>query len=119
MFDILPLLQMALGFRACAIYRLTEEYLSVFAGGIIEIKDRVLRHRTTFRAQRVPRKIPFPIGGNVFFGSSIEFSEEMIALLSASPLSSVVLFSPASAESRYSIRCICGTVGTDRLRPGR
>ncbi len=39
-----------------------------------------------------------------FSESSIEFSEEITALLSASPLSSFVLFSPASAESRYSIR---------------
>ena len=67
---------MALDFRTCAIYRLTEEYLSVFAGGIIEIKDRVLRHRTAFRAHRVPRKVLFPIGGNVFSESSIEFSKK-------------------------------------------
>ena len=51
-----------------------------------------------------------------FSESSIEFSEEITALFSASPLSSFVLFSPASAESRYSIRQICDTVGTDRLR---
>ena len=37
-----------------------------------------------------------------FLESSIEFSEEITALLSASPLSSFVLFSPASAGSRYS-----------------
>ena len=90
----------------------------LFAADVAVVRVRSC-HRTAFRAPRVPRKVPFPIIGNVFLGSSIEFSEEITALLSASPLSSFVLLSPASAESRYSIRCICGTVGTDRLRLGR
>ena len=75
----------------------------LFAADVALVRVRSC-HRTAFRAHRVPRKGTVSHRRKRFSESSIEFSEEITALLSASPLSSFVLFSPASAESRYSIR---------------